>query len=528
MKNRNIYIDVVRWMFFPILINVFYELLKITMMFVMASFLGDVTDAAIEGNYAVFSQNCKALLVVIGITAFCLPLSGIIMDFIWIKAGSVSDTEMCSKISHWKYNKLRKIEEGDIEYKLSEELCDFRISFANASSTLLLVPVFLIFLKYCEKKMGAIYLLLAICCSLLTLILPIIFNRINLKYEQENWDYLSKQNQIFTEISKFALPIKILNIGNIIVKKWEKIFEEHYNKSRKKGVKIRNFTNEINAFMKAGSQIAILVLGCVLLEKQLITTGCIVIMLQFLSIFDIFFGYCIQSITNISKVKVKGERLRIFYDDFECEEGEGIIDNIHNISCENLCYEYGNNRVIENLTFSIKQGEKVYICGENGSGKSTLLKILCGLETEYKGRVLINGIDLKKINLSLWRKKLTVIFQNAYIFPGTVEENVWMGDFSETKEEVEKQMYALKINDMSLKEIGYGATELSGGEKQRIAMARAFLKKSEVILLDEGDNHLDTEGRRRLYDYIRKTNQTVIFISHNLEFGDLADRKLSL
>lgn len=528
MKNKNIYRDTVRWMLLPVLSNVIYEVLKLSMVFIVAYFLGRVTDAAIAGKYDVFLDKGKVLLLIIAIGAVCVPLAAIAMDFIWIKAGSVSDIEMCSKISFWKYDKLRKMDEGEIEYKLSEELCEFRICFANVLSTLILVPIFGIFLAYCVKQMGVVYLLFGICCSLFTLLIPIIFRKINLKYEKENWNYLSGQNQIFTQISQFAKTIKCFGLKNGIVKKWKLRFEKYLNSSRKKAIKIENLAGEANGFVKAVSQIAVLILGCILMEKKMITTGCIVIMLQYLSIFDTFFDRCIQSITNISKVREKANRLHIFYDNLERENGVNLWDRVETICCKNLSYSYDGNSVIDNLSFSIKKGEKIQIKGQNGSGKSTLLKILCGLETEYEGDVLINNIEIRRINLSMWRKKLAVIFQNAYIFSGTVAENVAMGKLNAAEEQMQKQMWFVKIDDMAQKAISYGANELSGGEKQRIAVARAALKDSEIILMDEGDNHLDAEGKKILFNYLKQTDQTVIFISHDLEFGKVADRVLNL
>lgn len=528
MKNKNIYWDTVRWMLLPVLSNVIYEVLKILMVFTVAYYLGGVTDAAIAGKYTVFLEKGKVLLLVMAAGAVCVPLAAIAMDFIWIKAGSVSDIEMCSKISFWKYDKLRKMDEGEIEYKLSEELCEFRICFANIFSTLLLVPFFCIFLSYCAKQMGFLYLLLGICCSLFTLLIPIVFRKINLKYEKENWNYLAGQNQIFTQISQFAGTIKHFGLQNRIVKIWKKQFAEHLHSSRKKAVKIKTLSNEANGFVKAVSQIAVLILGCVLLEKKMITTGCIVIMLQYLSIFDTFFDRCIQSITDISKVREKAERLHLFYDDRERENGVDLSDNVETICCKNLSYSYEGNNVIDKVSFSIKKGEKVQITGQNGCGKSTLLKILCGLETEYNGEILINTIEMRQMDLSVWRKKLAVIFQNAYIFSGTTEENVAMGDLNAAKAQVQKQMQFFGIADMAKKQISYGANELSGGEKQRIAMARAALKNSEIILVDEGDNHLDTEGKKLLFDYIDQTDKTVIFISHDPEFRKAADRVLHL
>lgn len=97
----------------------------------------------------------------------------------------------------------------------------------------------------------------------------------------------------------------------------------------------------------------------------MITTGCIVIMLQYLSIFETFFDRCIQSITDISKMREKAERLHLFYDDRERENGVGLSDNVETICCKNLSYSYEGNNVIDKVSFSIKKGEKVQITGQD-------------------------------------------------------------------------------------------------------------------------------------------------------------------
>lgn len=89
--------------------------------------------------------------------------------------------------------------------------------------------------------MGVIYLLFGICCSLFTLLIPIIFRKINLKYEKENWNYLSGQNQIFTQISQFAKTIKCFGLKNGIVKKWKLQFEKYLNSSRKRQLKLKTW-----------------------------------------------------------------------------------------------------------------------------------------------------------------------------------------------------------------------------------------------------------------------------------------------
>lgn len=293
MRNKNVYLDTIRWMLLPILFNVVCEVLKISVMFITAYYLGSVTDAALSGNYNLFFKVGKNLLIFMGISVVCIPILSIIMDFIWIKAGTISDIEMCSKISFWKYDKLKKFEEGEIEYKLSQELCEFRIYFANIFSNILLIPFFVAFLFYCINQLGAIYTVLGICCSLLTLLIPIIFRKVNFKYERENWQYNSEQNQILIQISEYAKAIKNFGLCDFFVERWKKLFTQYFVESRKKAIKIKNFVDEMNGFVKGVAQIAILLLGCILVDKKYITTGCIIMMLRYLSIYEIFFSRCI-------------------------------------------------------------------------------------------------------------------------------------------------------------------------------------------------------------------------------------------
>ncbi|MCM1246017.1 MAG: ATP-binding cassette domain-containing protein [Roseburia sp.] len=528
MKNKNIYLDALRWMLIPILAKTIYDILAIFVMFVTTIYLGTVTDAALNGNSVLFGESGKKLLFCMIANVIIIPILAICMDFIFIKGGTNSDVEMCSRISFWKFDRLNKLEEGEIEYKLSQELCDFRLYFATVCSDLLLIPSFVIFIWYCVEQIGFLYVIVSVACSLVVLILPILSQRFNIKYEKEKWEYEAKQNQTFIELSEETRAIYQLNIYRLFIKKWHRLFEEYFSKSRKIAIRFKNIMDGMNEGIKIFSQIVILVLGCVLAGEGYITVGCIIIMIRYLSIFENFLNRCIQIVVNFSNLREKAKRLYVFYGDLERTGGTELGERFDSLHCDKLTFKYGDNNVLKELSFEIQRGERVQIIGKNGSGKSTLINILCGFEEEYEGEILINGKSLKNINLKMWREKLAIVFQNDYIFSGTVLENVLMGASDASTECVEKAIQNAELEGIKEKKISYGANELSGGERQKTAFARAVLNDSEILILDEGDSYLDKSMKKKLYDYIVNSDQTIIFISHDEEFGELADQVICL
>ncbi len=528
MKNKNLYLDTFRWMIIPAIFQLGYEILAVSVTFVTANYLGITTDAAFHGDYESFFAAGRILLLCLAAAVIVVPAVAALMDFVWIKAGSVSDIEMCSQMSYWKYDKLKAYEEGEIEYKLSEELCEFRIRFGTICSDILVIPFFLGFVIYCVRQLGGVYTAIGIFCSFAALIIPVFFRKRRAGFEREGWEYNAKQNQIISQISEQAKAVKIMGLHEYFIKRWHTLFFDYFSRSRKKANRVENFADEANEFVRVLSQLVILVFGCVLVQNSFITVGGIVMMLRYFGIFDTFLGKGIELVTNAPVIREKARRLHFLYEEKERDGGKDFKGGLKEIQCRNLTCRYGEKTIIDNLSFSISKGEKVQIAGENGSGKTTLIRLLCGLEQNFEGEILLNRINIKEIDLNAWRKRIAVVFQNDYIFPGTVFENVKMGDFHAADNKVETVMDLMSLLDLRDRCIEYGAKELSGGEKKKISIARAMLKNSELVIFDEGDTHLDAEKRKALYKYLEESKQTIIFISHDAAFGKIADRVVSL
>jgi len=184
--------------------------------------------------------------------------------------------------------------------------------------------------------------------------------------------------------------------------------------------------------------------------------------------------------------------------------------------------------IFSGLNFEIHTGEKVAIVGENGSGKSTLLKILTGLLPGYVGKLLLNNTPLDPSAAVAWREQFAYAAQDPYLFGITMRENIHLGNLKASADEVDDILKQLGLDHLADRTVSLSQTELSGGEKQKISIARALLKKTPILLLDEPSNHLDADAVEWLADWLRSSPQTILYISHDPTLVELADQKIQL
>ena len=198
------------------------------------------------------------------------------------------------------------------------------------------------------------------------------------------------------------------------------------------------------------------------------------------------------------------------------------------INIENLSKNFGNLKVLKNISTTINKGEIISIIGPSGSGKSTFLRCINKLEEPTEGHIYIDDMDLmdKNTDINKIRERVGMVFQHFNLFPHmTVLENLILSPTivkKETKEEAEK--YALSLLEkvgLSDKANSY-PNQLSGGQKQRIAIARALAMKPEVILFDEPTSALDPEMIKEVLDVMRnlaKEGMTMLIVTHEMGFA---------
>lgn len=195
------------------------------------------------------------------------------------------------------------------------------------------------------------------------------------------------------------------------------------------------------------------------------------------------------------------------------------------IRFENVGFKYRNSdTVLDCISFTVRKGEKIGICGHSGGGKSTLMKLIPRFYDTTEGSILIDGIDIKEFTLSSLRNKIGIVHQANYIFKGTIKENIAYGISSVTETDLIAACKKANIYDFikSLPEgfdtdVGPNGLKLSGGQQQRVSLARIFLNQPDIILLDEATSALDNESEAIVQEALNMfSDKTIITVAHRL------------
>ena len=212
------------------------------------------------------------------------------------------------------------------------------------------------------------------------------------------------------------------------------------------------------------------------------------------------------------------------------------------IRVEHLKYVYNpgmpdETTALDDVSFSVEEGDFVGIIGSTGSGKSTLISHFNGLNRPTSGRILIDGQDIRHVTLKSLRQDIGIVQQDVYLFSGTVAQNIAYGKPGATRQEIEAaarlagaEKFILALKDGYDTYVGERGVKLSGGQKQRIAIARVFLKNPPILILDEATSALDNESEILVGQSLEKLahGRTTLTIAHRLTTIKDYDRILVL
>ncbi|HFI0638092.1 TPA: peptide cleavage/export ABC transporter [Streptococcus suis] len=297
--------------------------------------------------------------------------------------------------------------------------------------------------------------------------------------------------------------------------------------------------------LKQGAQlilnIIILWFGAQLVMNGHISVGQLITFNTLLSYFTNPLENIINLQTKLQSAKVANNRLNeVYLVESEFSNSQTLTDSqflTGDIRFEDLSYKYGFGRdTLSDINLTIKQGDKVSLVGISGSGKTTLAKMIVNFFEPYKGRITINNNDLKLIDKKTLRQHINYLPQQAYIFSGSILENLTLGanqlisqediiracEIAEIRQDIEQMPtgYQTELSD------GAG---LSGGQKQRIALARALLTKAPVLILDEATSGLDVLTEKKVIDNLMDmADKTIIFVAHRLSISERTNQVIVL
>lgn len=367
----------------------------------------------------------------------------------------------------------------------------------------------------------------------------IVYSIINIKLSRKIRkfsDQIQKNNgevvNVFTILTSFLYTIRIFNIQSIIRGQFDdknkKLTFSMIKKSRVEGIQ-----DSSNFMLSILNFIGIIVLITFLTIDGVKNLGNAVAFIELQSGMNNMFVQLGSIMSRLQRPIAASKRVFDLLDKpievnevDEVDKEQQDTNSKEFIQLHNIDFRYGEDKAtLKNINLEIKEHEKVALIGESGSGKSTIIKLLLGLYSSYKGNIIVAGKNIKEYSLSQLRNLFSFVPQDVYLFNNTVYENIRYGRLDSTREEIIAAAKLANAHDFIMElegdynfNVGDTGAKLSQGQKQRITIARAFLKNAPIILLDEATSGLDAESEQQVRNAIDLLvqNKTAIIVTHRV------------
>lgn len=342
------------------------------------------------------------------------------------------------------------------------------------------------------------------------------------------------------ELVRGLRDIKMLNAEDSFIKELNKkvvdLNQERYNMSdlNRKFMLVRGTINDI-------SDLVLIFLLIYLITNGYIEVATAIVIHNYAARFSNFATSVGTLLEGVKDYNLSSSRIYAIMhgEEFKKEKfGNKHLAKVEgNFEFKNVTFSYGEKDVLKNLNFKIKANETVAFVGKSGAGKTTIFNLLCKMYDSKKGEILIDGVNIQKLDKDTIRGNITIINQNPYIFNLSVRDNFRLVKEDMTEKEMVEACKLACLDDFikTLPDgydtiIGEGGVNLSGGQKQRVAIARALLQKTEIILFDEATSALDNETQEKIQEAIDniKREYTILIIAHRLSTIINADRIMYL
>lgn len=392
-----------------------------------------------------------------------------------------------------------------------------------------------------------IILLLMIVCSYITCKTSSKRFDVNFEVFQHGSKYISFGDFYTREYlldENAALDTRIYELDDLILSECQKKCYEHFAKGKEKEIHAANLYDGIKLISSCICGCIIYLLTGKMAMQGAIGTGSILLMYTAATMVIEALSQIAQIITDLRN---NNEHLIKFFQYMDMTEADKeIIDDceftLEELEVKNVsfCYPESNTYVLKNVNLKLHAGDKLAIVGENGSGKTTLIKLICRLYQPSEGKIFLNGKDITDIPFKKYIAYIATVFQDFSLFPFSLGENVAASrDYDEKRVEealikarLEEKLLQLKngVRQSIFSDFDENGTDLSGGEQQKVAIARAIYKDAELMVLDEPTAALDPYAEYEIYKNFSEIteNKTLISISHRLSSCRMCDKILVL
>ena len=435
----------------------------------------------------------------------------------------------------WNMGTYQKYNSSEIYTRLTADIDNVSSLFLGTLQVLvndvLYIALMVIFMFLADVKLAIIGCI----AMIITAIISYMFIHQTAKANRGILNKRDKENRQYSEMYNKNKLTYLFGLQKNTEKKIHKTLDEEYT-YRKKFIFIESFIYPLSITIQA---LAIyFILQYVFNINSFISLGSIYLVINYIKDCRSPLTEIFEQLEEIQSSFMSLKRINVLLKENgieDIEKGEKDEDLKGDIEFENVYMQYGDNKVLNDISFIIKEGSKVTIAGKTGVGKTTMMNILMRLYPFQKGRILIGGKDITKIRIKDIRKNISYISQTPYILEDTLKNNIILGNESITDEQIKTVAKEIGFEN-TLKKFKEGLNEkiskskLSYGQLQMIAFLRAILHKANIYIFDEPTSNIDlkTEDRiQKLIDRITKES-TVIIIAHRKSTIENSDKIIYL
>lgn len=494
-------------------------------------FINDILSESLanQGKEKTLGIICLMVMVFIILKNLFLYLSLVVLNPVKNKVVNRLREELYDKMLRLPVGYFNEKRKGDLMSRMSNDVNEVEGSVVGAfegwirDPMTIIVTLFVLFFISPQLTLFILFLIP---------VLGLVIGRISKSLKKHSREVANKQGESFSIVDETLGGLRVIKAFNI-----EKLLRQKFFKTNEELLRAKNnivYRRDLASPLSEvlGVLLVILILyygGRLVLREQLLEAS---VFLGFIAIFYTIINPAKSLSTSFSNLRKGGAAIgrieeilqtKITVDDNP--QGKQLKHFTDKIEFLNVSFAYEDAVILDNINLVIEKGKTVALVGSSGAGKSTLADLVPRFHDVTSGEVLIDGINIKNYSLQSVREQMSIVTQEPILFNDSIANNIALGQPAASREQIIEAARIANAHEFIMKKeggydsnIGDRGTKLSGGEKQRLTIARALLKNPPILILDEATSSLDTESERLVQDAINNMmqNRTSIVIAHRL------------